>query len=102
MLFQVTMFPTSKKGDSASEAVARVINLIDKSGLSYKLTAMATLIEGEWDEVMNLLNRARKMLKRNHDRIYISIVIDDRKKARHRLTGKVESIENRLGREVAK
>ncbi len=102
MLFQVTMFPTDKRGDSVSKEVSRVINMIDKSGLSYKLTAMVTIIEGEWDEVMNLLNRARKMLRRNHDRIYISIVIDDRKKARNQLIGKVKSIESHLGREVAK
>ena len=102
MLFQITMFPTDKKGSSVSEAVAGVINMIDRSSLPYKLTAMATIIEGEWDEVMSLLNRARKMLRKKHSRIYISIVIDDRKNARHRLTGKVKSVENRLKREVSK
>ncbi len=103
MLFQLTMFPTSKKSASVSEDVAKVINIIDKSGLPYRLTAMATIIEGEWDKVMPVINKARKMLQRlGHDRIYIIITIDDRKGARNRLTGKIASIEKRLGREVKK
>ena len=105
MLFQLTMFPSGskRKSVSVSEHVAKVINLIDKSGLSYKLTPMATCIEGEWNEVMDLINKARLMLRRmGHERIYISITIDDRKGAKKRMSGKVESIENKLGREVRK
>ena len=105
MLFQVTMFPSGSKRKSASvsEHVAKVINLIDKSGLSYKLNPMATCIEGEWNEVMEVINKARLMLRRNgHERIYISITIDDRKGAKKRLTGKIDSIERKLKREVSK
>ena len=103
MLFQVSMFPTSKGTPSASEDVARVIDIIDQSGLPYKLTAMATLIEGDWEPVMETLNEARTMLReRGHERIYIIINIDDRKDATDRLTGKVESVEKKLGREVKK
>lgn len=102
MLFQVTMFPTTKGTASASGDVAKVIDLIDRSGLPYRLTAMATIIEGEWAPVMKVINRARLMLRRNHARIYISITIDDRKGAHKRLTGKIASVEKRLKREVRK
>ena len=103
MLFQLTMFPSGSKRKSASvsEHVAKVINIIDKSGLPYKLTPMATCIEGSWDQVMPVIDKARKMLKRaGHERIYINITIDDRKGATKRLTGKIDSIENKLGRKV--
>ncbi|HUV30154.1 MAG TPA: MTH1187 family thiamine-binding protein [Acidobacteriota bacterium] len=102
MLFQVTMFPTSKGTPSASADVARVIDIIDRSGLPYRLTAMSTIIEGEWEPVMKVINRARLMLRRRHSRLYINITVDDRKGARHRLTGKIESVEHKLGREVKK
>lgn len=105
MLFQLTMFPSGSKRKSASvsEHVAKVINIIDKSGLSYKLTPMATCIEGEWNEVMAVINKARLMLRRQgHERIYISITIDDRKGVKKQISGKVESIEKKLGREVRK
>ncbi|MEA2031140.1 MAG: MTH1187 family thiamine-binding protein [candidate division Zixibacteria bacterium] len=103
MLFQVVMFPTSKGKSSVSEDVSKVIDIIDHSGLPYKLTAMSTIIEGEWTRVMEVLNKARKALRRRgHERIYISITIDDRKGARGRMKGKIDSIEKSLGREVKK
>ena len=105
MLFQLTMFPTGskRKGVSVSEHVAKVIDVIDKSGLPYKLTPMATCIEGSWDQVMPVIDKARKRLRRlGHERIYISITIDDRKGSNKRIIGKINSIENRLGRKVSK
>ena len=102
MLFQITMFPTTKRTVSSSEDVARVIDIIDKSGLPYKTGPMSTSIEGEWNRVLGVINKARLMLRRRHNRIYIIITIDDRKGARRQLTGKIESVEKRLGREVKK
>jgi uncharacterized protein (TIGR00106 family) len=103
MLFQLTMFPTGRKGESVSGEVAKVIDIIDRSGLPYRLTPMATCIEGGWDEVMSTINKARRALRRaGHNRIYISITIDDRKSATGRISGKIDSIEMKLGREVSK
>ncbi len=100
MLFQVTIFPTDNKSESASEAVSQVIDMIDKSGLPYKTSAMATVIEGEWQPVMSIINEARLKLRKGHSRLYIVITVDDREGAKNRLTGKVDSIEMRLGRKV--
>lgn len=100
MLVQLTMFPSDRKSASVSADVAKVIDLVDRSGLPYRLTAMATIIEGEWEPIMRLVNRARLMLRKNHGRIYISMTIDDRKGAKNRLTGKIASVEKRLGRKV--
>lgn len=102
MLFQLTMFPTDKRGDSVSADVAKVIGIIDRSGLPYRLGPMSTSIEGEWEPVMQVVNKARLMLRRTHSRVYISITVDDRKGAKNRLTGKIHSIESKLGREVRK
>ena len=102
MLFQLTMFPTVKSARTASssKAVAKVINIIDRSGLPYRLGPMSTSIEGEWEPVMKVINKARLALRREYPRLYISITIDDRKGAKKRITGKIESVERRLGRKV--
>jgi uncharacterized protein (TIGR00106 family) len=104
MLVQLTMFPSSKTDPSASVSseVSKVIDIIDKSGLPYKLGPMSTTIEGEWDEVMPVINEARLMLRENNQRIYINMTIDDRKDATGRIAGKIKSIEAKLGREVSK
>ena len=100
MLVSLTMFPTDKRGASISADVAKVIDLIDKSGLPYQVTAMSTLIEGNWEPIMKLVNRCRLMLRRRHSRVYIVMTIDDRKGARHRLSGKVDAVQKRLKRKV--
>ncbi|MEW5797263.1 MAG: MTH1187 family thiamine-binding protein [Candidatus Zixiibacteriota bacterium] len=104
MLFQLTMFPTTKSGRTASSsaAVAKVIDIIDRSGLSYRLGPMSTTIEGEWEPVMKIINKARLTLRRESPRLYISITIDDRVGAKKRITGKIESVEKRLGRKVSR
>lgn len=101
MLVQVAMFPTDNTGASVSADVAKVIDIIDKSGLPYKLTAMSTIIEGEWDPIMATLKQANKALRRRHDRVYMVMTIDDRRGAKKRLTGKVQAIEKRLGRKIS-
>lgn len=102
MLVSLSMFPTGgSRDESVSEHVAKVIDVIDRSGLPYKLGPMSTTIEGNWDEVMAVVKKARDMLRKHHNRVYIIMHIDDRKGARNRLTGKMASIEKRLGRKVS-
>jgi len=99
MLVQFSMFPTG--GDeSASGEVSKVIDLIDKSGLPYKTSAMSTVIEGEWDEIMSLINKCRLKLKENNNRVYMVLTMDDRKDAKNRLSGKIVSLENKLNRKI--
>jgi len=104
MLFQLTMFPSAKSSRTASSssAVAEVLDVIDRSGLPYRLGPMSTTIEGEWTKVMGVINKARLRLRRKYPRLYISITIDDRIGAKKRLTGKIQSVERKLGREVNK
>ena len=99
MLMQFSMFPVGGS-ESASAEVAKIIDLIDRSGLAYKSSAMATIVEGEWDEIIDLINRCRKKLRENNDRIYMTLTMDDRKGASKRLIGKIKSIENKLDRKI--
>ncbi len=99
MLAQVSIFPVGAR-ESLARDVAKIIDIIDKSGLSYKTTAMATVIEGNWDEVMALIKKCHRLMRRSHNRVYTSIVIDDRKGARRRLTGKVDDVEKIIKRKL--
>ena len=99
MLAQLTLFPLGKIS-GMSEDVAKVIGLIEKSGLPYQLTSMGTLIEGEWDEVMQLIGSCRKALLEDNERIYMVLKVDDHKGKTGKLTGKVNSVESKLGRQV--
>jgi uncharacterized protein (TIGR00106 family) len=93
------MFPVGKK-ESASTEVAKIIDIIDKSGLPYRTGAMATTIEGEWEEIIPLINKCRLKMRQKANRIYMALTMDDRKGAKGALTKKVDSLEKKLGRKI--
>jgi uncharacterized protein (TIGR00106 family) len=90
------------KGEELAELVAGVVDIIDRSGLPYQLTAMGTLVEGEWDDVLALIKECHFKMRRQGARVLTRISIDDRENAVNRLTGKVRDVEKVLGRELRK
>lgn len=101
MLAIFSTFPVGKS-ESLSEDVAEVIRIIDDSGLECQTTAMGTLVEGEWDEVMALIKQCHYKLRESSSRVNTKISIDDRAGAKGRIKGKVASVEKHLGHEVKK
>ena len=82
--------------------MAQVLDLVDRSGLDYKLTAMGTLIEGEWDEVMRLIKECHLLMRERAPRVVTWIHIDDRPGRKGMLESKIRAVEERLGRELRK
>ena len=99
-LVEFSMFPTEKT-QSKSAFVARVLDIVDKSGLPYQLTPMGTIIEAETvEEALAIINQAYEELQTDCERIYSSIKIDYRKGPIGRLGMKVGSVEAKLGRKL--
>ncbi|HID23289.1 MAG TPA: MTH1187 family thiamine-binding protein [Planctomycetaceae bacterium] len=99
VLLEFSMTPLGK-GESVSQYVARSLDIIDKSGLDYQLTAMGTILEGEWDEVFAVVKQCYDAMSVDCDRITCTIKVDARKGAQGRLTAKVRSVEQKLGRRL--
>jgi len=99
MIVEFAIVPLDK-GVSLSDYVSQVLEMVDNSGLDYKLTPMGTIVEGEWDEVMGLIKRCHEHIREVSDRVETRIVIDDRKGAKGRITGKVESVKGKLGKDL--
>lgn len=87
-------------GEALSEHVARIVDIIDGSGLDYTLGAMATTVEGDGDEVMELVMKCHRAARESAPRVFTSVTIDDREGATGRLTGKIDDVERILGRSV--
>lgn len=100
MLFSLSMFPVGA-GDSLVDPVSEVIDEIDRAGLPYTVTGMDTVIEGEWDQVMPVIQRAEQRLREKHDRVFMVLTVDDHKGAENRLRGSVEDVERRLARPIS-
>ena len=84
-------------GTSVSTYVARCVDLIDRSGLDYQLHAMGTVVEGQLDALLTLLQQCIDALLADCDRVTVSAKFDCRKGASGRLRGKVDAVEQRLG-----
>ncbi len=96
----VSMTPLGK-GESVSKYVARVVDVVDRSGLPYVLTPMGTIVEGEsWEEVMEVLKEGFERLKEDCPRVSITMKIDYREGKSGRLKSKVESVQEKIGREI--
>ena len=94
-LINFSIFPMDK-GDSVSVYVARALKIVRDSGLAYKLNPMGTTIEGEWDEVMDVVSRCFEKIKKDCDRVYMTVNADYRKGKSGRIESKVKSVEAKL------
>jgi uncharacterized protein (TIGR00106 family) len=88
------------KGESVGAYVARALDIVDKSGLAYKLGPLGTCIEGEWGEVMGVIQKCYEELAKDSGRISCTVKMDWRKGRAGRLESKVEKVEKVLGRKL--
>ena len=89
-------------GESVGQFVARAVDIVDKSGLEYRLHAMGTLVEGEVGELVDLLKKCTEAVCADCDRVSVTAKLDARKGRAGALAAKVTSVEKRLGRAVKK
>ena len=101
VLLEFSMTPLDK-GESLSRYVAPSLEIIEKSGVPYKLNPMGTVLEGEWDEVFGVVKKCYEKMNEECKRISVHIKVDARKNAKGRLEGKIESVEKRLGKKLNK
>jgi len=94
----IVEFDTYPAGKSSGlgEEIAKVKKIIESSGLDHQLTAMGTIIEGDWDEVMSTIKKCHHRLKQDHERVETHIKIDDHADKSGRLKGKVDSVKENL------
>ena len=88
-------------GDELKEHVAKILALIDASGLDYRLGAMQTTVEGDSDAVVALIMKCHSAMRGIAPRVLTSITIDDREGAKGRLTGKVRDVEEVLKKDLS-
>ena len=99
MLAEFSMWPMDK-GESVGQYVARLLDIIDKSGLPYRLGPLGTCVEGDYDQVMSVIAQCHAALAKDCNRIACTIKMDFRAGHDHMLESKIESVEQKLGRKL--
>jgi uncharacterized protein (TIGR00106 family) len=91
--FSITPLGT---GDSVGELVADAVRVVRESGLPNRTDAMFTTIEGDWNEVMDVVKRATDAVAAKAPRVSVVIKADIRPGITDGLTSKVETVERYL------
>jgi len=95
VLLEMSITPLGK-GESVSQYVAECVELIRHSGLDYELHAMGTIVEGELDEVLDLMRRCIEQVATHSDRVTCAAKLDFRRGHSGRIRSKVASVEQKL------
>jgi uncharacterized protein YqgV (UPF0045/DUF77 family) len=82
--------------DSVHDAVAAAVKIVRESGLPNHTDSMFTTIEGEWDEVFDVIKRATDAVGAFGPRVSLVLKADIRPGHTGELTGKVERLEQAL------
>jgi uncharacterized protein (TIGR00106 family) len=86
-------------GESVADPVAEAVRIVRESGLPNRTTAMFTEIEGEWNEVMPVIQRATEAAGAGGHRVSLVLKADIRPGHTGQLDAKVARVEERLADE---
>ena len=81
---------------SFADAVAAAVKVVRDSGLPHETNAMFTNVEGEWDEVMDVVKRATMAVAAVSPRVSLVLKADLREGATDAMSAKVASVEQHL------
>ena len=95
--FSVAPSGTGRADASVHDAVAAAVRIVRESGLPNHTDAMFTTIEGDWDEVFDVIRRATDAVRQYGSRVSLVLKADIRPGYSGELTGKVERLEAALG-----
>jgi uncharacterized protein YqgV (UPF0045/DUF77 family) len=98
MLVAFSVAPSGEAtgSDSVHDAVAAAVKIVRDSGLPNHTDSMFTTIEGEWDEVFDVIRRATDAVGAFGSRVSLVLKADIRPGHSGELTGKVERLERAI------
>jgi uncharacterized protein YqgV (UPF0045/DUF77 family) len=97
--FSVAPSGTGRADGSVHDAVAAAVRAVRGSGLPHRTTSMFTEIEGEWDEVFDVVKRATDAVAPYGSRISLVLKADIRPGHTGELDGKIERLEAAVERQ---
>jgi uncharacterized protein (TIGR00106 family) len=92
VIVDFSIFPIGKE-ESVSKYASKAVKIIKDSGLPHHIGPMGTAIEGEWDEVMTVVKSCMEALKRDCNRLYMTMKVDCRQGESGRMGKKVRKVE---------
>ena len=97
MLVAFSVAPSGgRSDDSVHDAVAAAVKVVRDSGLPHRTSSMFTEIEGDWDEVMDVVKRATDAAGKFGPRVSLVLKADIRPGHTGELTGKIDRLQKAI------
>ncbi|MDR4534755.1 thiamine-binding protein [Glutamicibacter sp. PS] len=97
MIVAFSVAPSTDNADgSVHDAVAEAVKIVRDSGLPNRTSSMFTELEGEWDEVMDVVKRATLAVGKYGSRVSLVLKADIRPGYEGELDGKIERLERAI------
>lgn len=94
---EVSIIPLGVPGTSLSGHVARVLKVLQKSSLKFELTAMGTIINGDLEEIWQVLKKMHESCFEGEvGRVLTQVKIDDRRDKPGSSEQKIRSVMSKL------
>lgn len=99
-IVRLSIVPIGTTTPSLSEYVADAVKVLELQGdISYQLTPMGTILEGDLDRLLNVIRQMHEsVFSGKVQRVLTSITIDDRRDKPATMEDKVNAVKNRLRR----
>lgn len=94
--FSVAPSGTGRSDGSVHDAVAAAVRIVRESGLPNRTTSMFTELEGEWDEVFDVVRRATEVAGEYGSRVSLVLKADIRPGYSGELDAKIERLETAI------
>ncbi len=98
--FSVAPSGTGRADGSVHDAVAAAVKVVRDSGLPHRTTSMFTEIEGEWDEVFDVVKRATDTVAPYGSRVSLVLKADIRPGYTGELDAKIDRLEAAIERQA--
>ncbi|GBF10096.1 MTH1187 family thiamine-binding protein [Tepidibacillus infernus] len=98
-IVEVTITPLGTGTPSVSHYVAEVHKVLEQAPetLKYQLTPMSTIIEGELQDILSVIQRMHEVpFEKGALRVSTSIKIDDRRDKKASMEQKLKSVQEKL------
>lgn len=99
-IVQVSIVPLGTGTSSVSRYVARAVSVLEEErDITYQLTSMGTIVEGDLDRVLSIVRRMHEcVFGEKVRRIVTTLTIDDRRDKTSTMKSKVNSVLDKLHR----
>ena len=94
--FSVAPSGTGRSDGSVHDAVAAAVRIVREAGLPNRTTSMFTELEGEWDEVFDVVRRATEAVGEYGSRVSLVLKADIRPGYSGELDAKIERLETAI------